>query len=262
MSKRKDLTGQRFGRLLVTSCNEEVSRIKGRLCWNCVCDCGTERIVGGQDLKSGKTKSCGCLKKEFMSDKMKEQIHDWWQDEEFRQMQSDKTKKQWQDEEFKKIRENSARKQMKERWEDKNWRDMQSELNSNKMKQLWSDEEFRQAHSGENSYLYNFNLTEEDRQRAKEGRFNDSDFVTWSKQVKEKANYTCDCCGNNKSKMHSHHLNNWNTYKEQRYELENGVCLCESCHKEFHKWMGGYKIECTKEQYIEFKNNKKKGGIN
>ena len=37
--------------------------------WRCRCDCGNEKIVVGDNLSSGKSNSCGCLKKEFLSKK-------------------------------------------------------------------------------------------------------------------------------------------------------------------------------------------------
>ncbi len=43
--KRIDLTGQRFGRLVVISLNEEVSKQKKCSYWNCKCDCGNETKV-------------------------------------------------------------------------------------------------------------------------------------------------------------------------------------------------------------------------
>jgi len=33
--------------------------------WLCKCDCGKEKIIRGNDLKTGRTKSCGCLKMEI-----------------------------------------------------------------------------------------------------------------------------------------------------------------------------------------------------
>lgn len=57
-----DLTGQRFERLTVI---ERVENDKKRQSqWKCKCDCGNESIVRGIDLKSGNTKSCGCLVRE------------------------------------------------------------------------------------------------------------------------------------------------------------------------------------------------------
>lgn len=60
---KKDLTGQRFGRLVVL---EDV-RIdtKHASVWRCVCDCGNEKLVGANNLARGKTRSCGCLQKEY-----------------------------------------------------------------------------------------------------------------------------------------------------------------------------------------------------
>jgi len=57
-----DLTGQRFGRLVVVSRAENSKA--GHPRWNCVCDCGGTTIADGQNLRNGHTRSCGCLIKE------------------------------------------------------------------------------------------------------------------------------------------------------------------------------------------------------
>lgn len=54
----EDLTGRKFGRLTVLSRAESTTR---RIKWNCRCDCGTEKVVSGENLRSGHTKSCGCI---------------------------------------------------------------------------------------------------------------------------------------------------------------------------------------------------------
>ena len=62
-----DLTGQTFGRLTVL---KRVRKEKyTNAYWECVCSCGSEHhpICSTSDLKSGKTKSCGCLQKEATS---------------------------------------------------------------------------------------------------------------------------------------------------------------------------------------------------
>lgn len=58
MGKRKDLTGMRFGKLVVIEPTEE--RRYGCVAWKCICDCGTEKLVASMTLVSGSTKSCGC----------------------------------------------------------------------------------------------------------------------------------------------------------------------------------------------------------
>lgn len=55
-----DLTGQRFGRLVVI---KESGRKKDRsIKWLCKCDCGKETVTAGYELRSGRVTSCGCIK--------------------------------------------------------------------------------------------------------------------------------------------------------------------------------------------------------
>lgn len=62
MGKIKDLTGQRFGRLVAIEC---VGRDKfGNAIWLCQCDCGNQKIVRQQYLCEGRIVSCGCYNKE------------------------------------------------------------------------------------------------------------------------------------------------------------------------------------------------------
>ena len=65
---RKDLTGQRFGRLVVERSDYSgAKRVKRngsirRRRWICRCDCGGTKAVRVDGLKDGKVQSCGCLK--------------------------------------------------------------------------------------------------------------------------------------------------------------------------------------------------------
>ena len=61
MSKLNDLTGKRYGKLVVTG---RTSSKNGKTYWMCCCDCGNVKAIYAQDLIKGKTKSCGCLRKE------------------------------------------------------------------------------------------------------------------------------------------------------------------------------------------------------
>ena len=68
MTKINNLTGQRFGRLVVLE-------ISGRdnyknLLWKCLCDCGNEVIVNRICLTSNYTNSCGCLRKELTANRV------------------------------------------------------------------------------------------------------------------------------------------------------------------------------------------------
>lgn len=68
MSKVHDLTGQRFGRLLVVERNG--SNNNGRAMWKCKCDCGSEVTILGSMLLNNKAMSCGCLRREIAKETM------------------------------------------------------------------------------------------------------------------------------------------------------------------------------------------------
>ena len=60
MARIKDLTGQRFGNLLVLK--ETPKRAKNRaVYWQCRCDCGNIKEISSESLRKGAI-SCGCIK--------------------------------------------------------------------------------------------------------------------------------------------------------------------------------------------------------
>lgn len=265
---KEELVGSVYGEWTILSYNEEVSKERHRAYYNCKCSCGTIKPVCYNNLRNKKSTNCGCKKKEE-ADKygLKNEIGNKY-----------------------------GRLTVFERSDDNRdgdkrayWncicdcgnivygicgselrnKSVQScgcltkEMSSENMKRMnlcnWQDEEYRKTHSGENHKWFNSELTEEERKLMKEGRQINSEYRLWAYKIKERDNFTCDCCNKRGCSLHSHHLNGWNKFKEQRYDLENGICLCEQCHKEFHNKYG--RGNNTKQQYIEFKNNKlaKKG---
>jgi hypothetical protein len=57
---RVDLTGERFGRLVVKT----AIRNEKNVLWLSLCDCGNWCRPRTSDLTSGRTKSCGCLRRD------------------------------------------------------------------------------------------------------------------------------------------------------------------------------------------------------
>lgn len=53
-----DITGQTFGRLIAVRQAPNRGR---KVMWRCLCSCGNETTVDGAKLRSGHTKSCGCI---------------------------------------------------------------------------------------------------------------------------------------------------------------------------------------------------------
>lgn len=62
MGAFKDLTGKRFGRLVVIGRDQNDKNGNAR--WTCICDCGRTSVSYGSQLRNGRTQSCGCLHRE------------------------------------------------------------------------------------------------------------------------------------------------------------------------------------------------------
>ena len=68
MARYTDITGQKFGRWTVMNITDK--RTKNRtIIWHCKCECGNEKDVDGYTLKSGQSKSCGCLNRELAAER-------------------------------------------------------------------------------------------------------------------------------------------------------------------------------------------------
>lgn len=59
---KKDITGQRFGKLIVLEEADKEEYNDTKIHWKCQCDCGNIKIISGSSLRQGLTKSCGCVK--------------------------------------------------------------------------------------------------------------------------------------------------------------------------------------------------------
>jgi hypothetical protein len=58
-AKREDLTGRRYGKLIVVK--QDLNKVgSNRIYWVCQCDCGNIKSIMGQNLKYNISKSCGC----------------------------------------------------------------------------------------------------------------------------------------------------------------------------------------------------------
>ena len=95
----------------------------------------------------------------------------------------------------------------------------------------WNSENLK----GEKHHSYNPNITDDERElgRRIEG------YKDFTKEVYKRDNYTCQCCGDNKGhNLNAHHIYGYTEYKDLRTDANNGVTLCEECHKKYHKQYG------------------------
>lgn len=228
MRTLKDITGERYGRLVVSHRDPEDPIQRGAASWVCFCDCGKQTIVVGANLRKGLTTSCGCFFLEIMRDDLDGQR--------FSRLVVQCS-----------VPSVSGKKRA--------WLcqcDCGNEC-------VVSGASLRRRYTrscgclvkinhprGNNHPMWREDLTEEDRT----DRRLDPRNKAWVSEVLARDNYTCQVCAVRGGKLVAHHKNAFHWCIEQRYDLQNGTTLCHTCHKAFHDLYG--LRNTTVQQYIEF----------
>ena len=100
--------------------------------------------------------------------------------------------------------------------------------------------------TGENHPKWNPDRTHE--QRIKERKTGKD--REWKISIFQRDKRICKKCGKEKRNLVAHHINSYDIHEKERYDINNGVTLCEECHKDFHHKYGYGKN--TREQFEEF----------
>lgn len=84
------------------------------------------------------------------------------------------------------------------------------------------------------------------------------EYGQWRSAVYVRDKYTCQKCGAHTGcgrsfELNAHHIYNWKDNPQLRYDVNNGITLCDSCHTQFHIIYG--KSHNTPKQLREFLNN-------
>lgn len=86
--------------------------------------------------------------------------------------------------------------------------------------------------SGKNSQFFDESLTEEERNAR-----NQKNYKKWVKVVKKRDDKKCELCNSN-SKIAAHHFYSFREYESIRFDVDNGITLCQECHRDFHDQYG------------------------
>jgi hypothetical protein len=64
------------------------------------------------------------------------------------------------------------------------------------------------------------------------------DYNVWRQAVYKRDNWTCQMCKVKQRHPIAHHQKSFNEHPELRFEIDNGITVCRSCHKKIHKEIG------------------------
>lgn len=109
---------------------------------------------------------------------------------------------------------------------------------------------------GSEHYKWNNDLTDEER-KANSSRLTIPGYKQWRYDVLKKYDFKCYICNEPKTtgnKLIPHHLDSWDVSIDKRFDVDNGVCLCEKHHREFHNKYGYGKN--TRQQFQKYLSNK------
>lgn len=111
--------------------------------------------------------------------------------------------------------------------------------------------------SGKNSYLWRGGITNENKALR-----NRKEYKQWRNSVFKRDDYTCQVCGVRGGKLQAHHIENFSSNKELRFNVNNGITMCFECHdisseNSFHKLYTMFNN--TKQQLEEYIQRYKNG---
>jgi 5-methylcytosine-specific restriction endonuclease McrA len=82
---------------------------------------------------------------------------------------------------------------------------------------------------------------------------NTRDYRVWRANVIRR-DKRCQICGSLQNRQ-AHHKNHATYFPEERFDEDNGVCLCKDCHIQFHNnFKRSNRTKCTKYDFENFKD--------
>lgn len=230
----RELAGQRFGMLEIV---KKIDNIGTKTAWEARCDCGKICSVKTGDLVTGHSKSCGCqinynkinhIGQIFGRLEVKEIFGVQYGHKYYRCECSCGNEC---------LIDGSQLVSGKTR----SCGCLQKDLASARMK----------LRTGDKNHFWRGGVSDgKDRQSL--------EYKNWRAKIYEKYNKCCDNCGDDKNPC-AHHLDSFKDFPDRRFDVQNGVCLCEDCHLIFHILYG--KESARKDHYYSFKERCIRGDI-
>lgn len=232
MTRYIDITGHRYGRLTVIALHDKRGNFRR---WLCRCDCGTECIKYGHQMRAGQASSCGCAQREAAK------------------RTGIANSLSLSGRRFGRLvvvcRDSSVRRHSTWLCQCDCGKEVVVVGNSLLTGNTTS---CGCLHKEMVSQMFtNPNLTDEERALNQNRGIAVPGLHLWRKAVYERDGYTCQACGDSPSNhLVAHHMDGWDWCKERRLDESNGATACEDCHKVFHSEYGYG--DNTESQWREF----------
>lgn len=213
------MLGQKYGRLTI---QEIAYKDKKRTYLKVICDCGKENITRADGIKNGKIISCGCTRRSKTEDILGSV--------------------------FGKLTVIS----FSHVYKGNSFVNVVCSCGTEKVMRaasLLEGKTFscgcyrKEEMTGANSWSWKGGISpEHDSIRASTA------YKKWRKQVLSRDNYACQKCSN-KQNLQVHHLFDFANYPDNRFSIDNGAVLCETCHISFHKIYGKHNTNNIHQYY-------------
>ena len=240
MGRRIDLVGHSFGKLKVIG---YAGSKYGKPAWFCKCDCGVEKVIGGNSLRTGLTRSCGCYRKKCVSELHNERREDL----------IGKVFGRLEVLRFHGIKNQGAYWLCKCSCEKSKvilGKSLKAGLTTScgcYHRELVSKMfKGRTGCCGANNPNYKITKTNVERQDDRSY----PEYEEWRIKVFERDKYICQFCGQLGGALQAHHIEGYVNNPRLRTVLSNGICLCKKHHNNFHS-LYGKKIN-TRAQLYQF----------
>lgn len=231
----KDIKGQKFGRLTVIEMDYQSE--KGLAYWKCKCDCSENKIITvcGAALRGGTTQSCGCYQKERASESHKgivgENNPNWkggknfaWFDTYSPQLEKyEETRRDPENPDYLQVRCTYCKK-----WFNPKKHDVVNRIrcinghNGNSEQRLYCED----PNCKISCSIYNQKIYLKSYKSKSNRPYVDP---YWTKEVLKQANYQCEICGS-EDNLTAHHIESATLNPILANDIDNGICLCKSCH--------------------------------
>jgi len=93
--------------------------------------------------------------------------------------------------------------------------------------------EHPEEYGGENHWNWKGGISKSNRELRRR-----EEYIKWRDAVFRRDNWTCRICGYKGHDIVAHHILDFHKYPELRFDLDNGITLCRSCHKKIHYGIG------------------------